>query len=127
MLIPSHLRFDERFPHGFEDIELCLRATQMGYKIRVQYDAICFHHGEGTISRNEKQGQRSSVYGQLILFSSIRKAPIIAGLCLAQIIKENGKMERYIGLGKGIMDWCIRDAAFVALSNSLHKFRRNKS
>ena len=127
MLIPSHLRFDERFPHGFEDIELCLRVTQDGYKIIVVDDAICFHQGEGSISRNDEQGQRASAYGHLLLFSSFRKTPIIAGLCLAQIIKENGGVERYVGLGKGIMDWCVRDAVYVTVRKFVTKIHRNKA
>jgi GT2 family glycosyltransferase len=113
MLLPSNLRFDEGFPHGFEDIELCQRAKKMGFTIKLVEDALCIHQGESSLSRNDKKGQRASVYGQLRLFSSLKKSPLITGLCFAQIVREKGNIERYVGFSKGVVDWYINDIPFL--------------
>lgn len=122
LLIPTELRFDTGFPHGFEDIELCLRAKKQGYKLRVLDSVICWHLGEGSLSRKERQGQRFSTYGHLRLFSSKRKAPSIGMLSLLQILKERGDSERYLGWAQGVGDWLAEDcrsfAARIAPSSS---------
>lgn len=105
LLLPTELRFDPGFPHGFEDIELSLRAKQQGYTLRVIDTVVCNHLGEATLSRKQKRGQRAATYGHLRLFSSRKTAPIIAALSFLQILKERGDRERYKGWFLGLRDW----------------------
>ena len=47
--LPAHLRFDERFRHGFEDIELCRRVGGA----RLVVTARCWHEGGATLGRTK--------------------------------------------------------------------------
>lgn len=122
LLIPTELRFDVGFPHGFEDIELSLRVKKHGYSLRVFDSVVCRHLGEASLSRKQRTGQRYSTYGHLRLYSSKRKAPIICILSLLQIVKERGGYERYLGWVQGVGDWSFKDclsfAARMAPSSS---------
>lgn len=45
--------FDERFGGGsFEDDDLCLRALQAGYQLKIALDSFVHHHGHATFSGN---------------------------------------------------------------------------
>ncbi|MCB7155771.1 glycosyltransferase [Bacillus stercoris] len=45
--------FDERFEGGsFEDDDLCLRALQAGYQLKIALDSFVHHHGHATFSGN---------------------------------------------------------------------------
>jgi len=105
LLLPTELRFDSGFPHGFEDIELSIRARTMGYRLEILEQTYCHHIGEGTLSRMQRRGQRYATYGQLRLYSSKRKAPMVGLLSLLQILRERGDVERYVGFVQGVGDW----------------------
>ncbi|MCY8996694.1 glycosyltransferase [Bacillus inaquosorum] len=46
--------FDERFEGGsFEDDDLCLRALQAGYQLKIALDSFVHHHGHATFSGNQ--------------------------------------------------------------------------
>ncbi|WP_430792512.1 glycosyltransferase [Bacillus subtilis] len=46
--------FDERFEGGsFEDDDLCLRALQKGYQLKIALDSFVHHHGHATFSGNQ--------------------------------------------------------------------------
>ncbi|MEG7381403.1 glycosyltransferase [Bacillus subtilis] len=45
--------FDERFESGsFEDDDLCLRALQAGYQLKIALDSFVHHHGHATFTGN---------------------------------------------------------------------------
>lgn len=47
--------FDERFVLGnFEDDDLCLRALQAGYQLRIACDSFVHHHGHATFNDNNE-------------------------------------------------------------------------
>ena len=114
MMLSSSLRFDEGYSHGFEDIELCLRMNKQGYQSMVILEANCDHIGGASLSSCHIQGQRSATYGQLRLFSSIRRAPVISMLSGLQIIKESGGQQRYLGFFLGVFDWIYKDLPSLA-------------
>ena len=114
MMLPSSLRFDEQYRHGFEDLELCLRMVDQGYEIKIVEDAHCYHLGGGSLSTESMDGQRWATYGQLRLYSSLRKAPLISLLSLSQVVRENGDKNRYVGFVKGIVDWLYKDCFSLA-------------
>ena len=114
MMLSSSLRFDKRYRHGFEDIELCLRMSEEGYETVVVPEARCDHLGGASLSVHHRQGQRAATYGQLRLFSSIRRAPIVAALSGLQIVKERGGRQRYLGWALGVSDWIYSDLPSLA-------------
>jgi len=126
LLLPTELRFDPRFPHGFEDFELCLRAKKEGYQLKRVEEALCKHIGEGSLSRREAKGQRYATYGQLLLFSKYH-FPIVASLSLVQILKERGKKERYLGWSQGVGDWVLAEIRSFAARIPSSKAGSNKA
>jgi len=127
LMIPSSVRFDDGYVHGFEDIELCRRLKREGYQIQVIDNIFCQHIGEASLSAATMFGQRSATYGHLRLFSSLRKAPVIASLSLAQIILENGSRERYVGFVQGLLDWFYKDVPSLAARKASSKAGSNKA
>lgn len=127
LLLPTELRFDSNFPHGFEDIELSIRARKAGYRLEVLETCYCHHIGEGTLSRRHRKGQRSSTYGQLRLYSSKRKVPMIGLLSLLQILRERGDSERYLGFVQGVGDWLFKDCFSLATRMAPSKEGSNKA
>lgn len=46
--------FDECFEYGsFEDDDLCFRALQAGYQLRIAFDSFIHHHGHATFNGNK--------------------------------------------------------------------------
>ena len=127
LLLPTELRFDSSFPHGFEDIELSIRARKAGYHLEILDTCYCQHIGEGTLSRRHRKGQRYSTYGQLRLYSSKRKAPLIGLLSLLQIVRERGDSERYLGFVQGVGDWLFKDCFSLATRMASSKEGSNKA
>ena len=56
------------FPHGIEDIDLCMRLQALDLNIVCVSEAVCNHQGGKTLSVNDLYRQRASVFGQLHLF-----------------------------------------------------------
>ena len=88
--------------------------------------AIWFIGGFNTVS-SEGTSIRSSTYGHLRLFSSKRKAPIIAVLSLAQIARERGSIERYLGWSEGVFDWISTDLRSFAARMASSKLGSNNA
>jgi hypothetical protein len=127
MMLPTDLRFDEGFKHGFEDIELCLRMRNKGYQIKILKTIYCQHIGGASMSVLDDQGQRFATYGQLRLFGSLRKAPIISILSVMQILSERGCRRRYFGFAKGIIDWIYNDVPSLAARMASSKAGSSKA
>jgi GT2 family glycosyltransferase len=49
--------FDERFVHGCEDIDLCLRLGQNGYQHYVANDSVVYHHVSSSEGRRDFEQQ----------------------------------------------------------------------
>ena len=82
--LPAHLRFDARFRHGGEDVELCRRAGPAW----LVAGARCWHEGGATVPRDSLEAQRHAVSGQLRLVDRPWKQAVVVGLNLAQVLRE---------------------------------------
>ena len=105
LLIAAHERMDERFVHGFEDIELCKRLWQQGKSVRIVPAARCRHLGGATLARDSVRAQRHAVSGHLRLLRHRRYVPVVVGLALAQVLREGGPAGRIRGIAAGVADW----------------------
>ncbi len=99
LLVGSSVRFDERFPHGFEDVDLALRLRREGGTLVVVPAARCWHAGGGTVPRRSRQASRDAVRGHLRLAgpSRVRRGLVVA-YALAQITRERGPADRVLGV-----------------------------
>ncbi|MFN7131528.1 MAG: glycosyltransferase family 2 protein, partial [Myxococcales bacterium] len=98
--LPAALRFDERFRHGGEDVELCRRVG--GGTIVV--GARCWHEGGATLDRRSGAAQRHAVAGQLRLVAPGWRDLVVVGLNLAQVARERGPVERLGAIRAGWRD-----------------------
>jgi GT2 family glycosyltransferase len=95
--VRSSWRFDERFPHGFEDVELCRRLGGA----QLLPEARCWHQGGGTLHRQSASAQAHGATGQLLLYPPGWREPVIALLHLAQIARERGEYDRVEAVFRG--------------------------
>lgn len=102
--LPTHLRFDERFRHGFEDVELCQRATRAGQVPWLVVGARCWHEGGATVARDSEAAQRHAVEGQLRLVTPGWRDAVVVGLAVAQVVREGGPLTRLRGVAQGWAD-----------------------
>ncbi|MES2644791.1 MAG: hypothetical protein V4850_35215 [Myxococcota bacterium] len=98
--LPAHLRFDTRFRHGSEDVELCRRAG--GGTIVVS--ARCWHEGGATLDRTSEEAQEHAVSGQLRLVDAGWRDVVVVGLAVAQVAREGGPGARLRGIARGWLD-----------------------
>ncbi len=82
--LPAHVRFDEGFRHGGEDVELCRRAG-LAWLVA---GARCWHEGGATVPRDSAEAQRHAVAGQLRLVDRPWKRGVVVGMNLAQVARE---------------------------------------
>ena len=54
--------FDETYRTGFEDIDLCLRLSMLGFKNYVMGHSVIFHKRSSTPERNQYQAHNSRVF-----------------------------------------------------------------
>ena len=97
MRISANARFDERFPHGFEDVELCRRLGGA----RLHPSATCRHEGGGTLDRRSPEASAKAVTGQLLLFPPGWREPVIVALHVAQVLREGGRVGRFGAIATG--------------------------
>ncbi len=107
--VPASARFDERFRHGFEDVDL-VRRLGGG---TVVAGATCWHEGGGTVARTSAFAQRGATGGQLRLYPTGWRDPVIVALGLAQVARERGDARRAAAVFRG---WA--DARLGAVQNS---------
>jgi hypothetical protein len=102
LLVPTTERFDTRFPHGFEDVDLCQRLKAGGRQVWVEPAACCWHEGGGTVDRKSRQAARDAVVGHLHLVGPkrFRRAAVVAW-AVAQVVREGGPAHRLAGILEG--------------------------
>lgn len=66
MVIPKKLfmdigKFDEEFRNGFEDVDLCARLTEKGYRMTVNPEAVVIHHESMTPGRHANENRNSKL------------------------------------------------------------------
>lgn len=105
MIIRTGERFDERFRHGFEDLELCRRLHQRGLRVRVVGSARCHHIGGATVGRDTREATRGSVGGHLQYLGGGPSLGIALALAMAQVCVEGPRRSRFLGLVEGIGDF----------------------
>lgn len=108
ILIRSSERFDERYRHGFEDLELCRRLTQRGLSVRVVADARCTHAAGATVGRQTRAATRAAIDGHLRFLDGGAAGCVAVGLAMAQVCVEGPRISRMFGLAEGVGDY-LRD------------------
>ncbi len=105
--LPAHLRLDERFAHGGEDVELCRRAGPAW----LVAGARCLHEGGATLARDSAEAQRHAVSGQLRLVTPGWRSGVVVALNLAQVAREElprgrwrAAVARASAIGRGVWD-----------------------
>jgi hypothetical protein len=98
--LPATARFDERFRHGLEDVELCRRLGPAW----LVAGARCWHEGGATVGRRTRAAQRHAVAGQLRLVTRGWRDGVVLGLAVAQVARERGPLERLLGVAEGWHD-----------------------
>jgi GT2 family glycosyltransferase len=102
LLLRSHLRFDEGFPHGFEDVDLGLRIRGQGQKSLLVPDANCWHQGGATVNRRSPRATRDALRGHLRLVEgSTHKRALVLGYALGQVLREGPRLSRLGALWQG--------------------------
>jgi len=96
--LPANARFDERFPHGYEDVELCRR---LGGAWLVA-GARCVHQGGATVDRRSARATRDAVTGQALLYPPGWRTAVVAGLHVAQVVRERGPAGRFPAIAAGL-------------------------
>ncbi|MCB9780457.1 MAG: glycosyltransferase family 2 protein [Alphaproteobacteria bacterium] len=107
LLVDSATRLDPAYPHGFEDLALCRSLRDAGRLCLVVPHARCDHLGGGTLSRVSRAAQRHGVHGHLRLEGGGWRGAVVVGLATAQILREGGPPERFVGLAQGLRDWVV--------------------
>ncbi len=102
--LPARLRFDPRFRHGGEDVELCRRAAASGLPPRIVVGARCWHEGGATLGRRTEAAQRHAVAGQLRLVEPGWRDAVVLSLAVAQVAREGGPVARLRGVRDGWRD-----------------------
>ena len=102
LLLRSHWRFSEDFPHAMEDIELGLRIREAGKKSLLVPEAHCWHEGGGTRSRRDPRATRDALRGHLRLVGDQKSKRVLVLLyAAAQVLKEGPRRERLGALWEG--------------------------
>lgn len=109
LLMPSQLRFDPKFHHGFEDLHLTMTSKQSGFDLVLVEDVICTHVGGASLDANSLQGLRFSVYGHLCLYNSLSRGPLIWSLYILRSVfrKETVgfRLKSIHAINYGVLDW----------------------
>ncbi len=105
LLVPSRVRFDEDYAHGFEDVALCLNLRRAGSSVRLVPAAQCQHRGGFTIERSSPEASRHAVSGHLRLVEGGWRAPLVVGLSVAHGLRRPGRLSRIRGIAAGVADY----------------------
>ena len=101
LLVPAWARFDPAFPHGMEDLALCQNLRRAGLRLVLVPAARCRHEGGASLSRRSPAALRAAMQGQLLLHGRSR-APVVALLGLAQVLREGGGRQHLRALAQGL-------------------------
>lgn len=105
LMLGIQWRFDPRFVHGMEDIDLCVRVRAAGGSVHVIPAAECIHEGGATLSARAPTAQRHAVAGHLRLVGGGWRTLPVLGLALAQVIRERGPRTRIRAVFAGYRDY----------------------
>lgn len=105
LMIETGRRFDVRYRHGFEDLDLCQRLIVDSLRVLLVPGARCLHLGGATVARTSRAAQRHAVSGHLRLVGGGWRAPVVIGLAFAQVIREGGPWDRLGGVAEGWRDY----------------------
>ena len=111
LVVPTWVRFDKRFIHGFEDIALCFQLKKMGYQIVLEPTAKCIHQGGGSIPHGSKEWFSHSVYGQLLFYNRKNLFYPIVFLAFLQSMKMR-KKDSFVGVLDGAKKWVYQRAKY---------------
>lgn len=102
LLVRSHWRFSEEFPHGMEDIELGLRIREAGKKSLLIPQVSCWHEGGATRSRRDPRATRDALRGHLRLVGNQkRKRFLVLAYASLQVLREGPRLSRLGALWEG--------------------------
>lgn len=105
LVVGTSWRFDDRFRHGMEDIDLALRHHAAGAPVTLEPRAQCHHAGGATVDRRSARAQRAAVFGHLMLTGGGALGGVAVGLAVGQVLREGGSLERLRAVGAGVVDW----------------------
>lgn len=105
LLVPSWVRFDVAYAHGFEDVALCLHLRRAGSAVRLVPAAQCEHRGGFTIDRSSPEASRHAVSGHLRLVAGGWRSPLVVGLAVAHGLRRPGRLARIRGIAAGVLDY----------------------
>ena len=114
MMIRSLERLDTHYRHGMEDFDLCRRIRNQGKRILVIPEARCHHPGGASLSPQSREGQRHGLSGHLRFSGGGWRSPLVVGLAVAQVLREGGSRDRYLGIWEGWRDWRKRPERYSA-------------
>jgi GT2 family glycosyltransferase len=105
ILMRATERFDERYRHGFEDLELCRRLSRRGLGVRVIEEARCAHAGGATVGRRTRAATRAAIDGHLRFVDGGAAGCVAVCLAVAQVCVEGPRVSRMIGIAQGVGDF----------------------
>jgi GT2 family glycosyltransferase len=75
MLMPTNIfdeagGFDERYHFGYEDIALCNKIRELGYKVIYEPKAIVYHYGSMTPGRYNYENTNFNIYARDWIFTN---------------------------------------------------------
>jgi GT2 family glycosyltransferase len=104
IMMRSEERFDLKYRHGFEDVDLCRRLRERGLAIRVIENSACEHQGGASVDRRSRAAQYAALSGHLRYVDGGLKGAVAIVLAVAQVLSEGGSKERLLGLKDAIRD-----------------------
>jgi N-acetylglucosaminyl-diphospho-decaprenol L-rhamnosyltransferase len=102
LLVPVSCRFDEGYPHGMEDIALCRAVAAVGWPVLLEPAARCRHTGGATRPRRSPAAVASAVHGHVRLVGGGWRAGVVAGLAVAQALREGPSPARLRAVARGL-------------------------
>ena len=104
IMMRSEERFDVKYRHGFEDVDLCRRLRDRGLAIRVIENSACEHKGGASVDRRSRAAQYAALSGHLQYVDGGLKGAAAVALAVAQVLSEGASKERLLGLTDAIRD-----------------------
>ena len=105
-------RFDEGFFFGLEDLDFCLRARDLGFRVFCDTSLSANHLGAATLSRNEPARSGHLTRGHLLLLEKhVRRwrsiaSAITIGATVADALlhRQDNRLAHLMAIARGILD-----------------------
>lgn len=94
LLLDGQRRFDEGYPHGFEDLALARSVRRSGGRVVLEPAARCVHTGGATRDRRSAEATRDALVGHLRLVGPGPKRGLVTLYALLQVLREGGDPAR---------------------------------